>query len=73
MTTQNLVPENEIDAGAQALRQRQTSGRIMRSWSQLPPSDKRKWRDYAACVLTAALSARIVAGSDAKFTSDQSR
>lgn len=55
------VSQAEIDAGAQALRQRQTSGRITRSWNELPNSDKRKWRDHAACVLTAALSARNVA------------
>lgn len=55
------VPENEIDAGAQALRSRQMAGRILTPWNSLPNSAKRKWLDHAACVLTAACSAREVA------------
>mgnify|MGYP001596778522 CR=1 FL=1 len=53
-------PENEIDAGAQALRDRQQSGKRLNDWSTLPNSAKRKWRDHAACVLSAAASAREV-------------
>ena len=45
----------EIDAGAKALRERQMAGRITRAWDAVPKSEKRKWRDYAACVLTAAI------------------
>lgn len=51
---EDLVSEAEIDAGAAALRERMQSGRITRPWDALPKSDKRKWRDYAAVVLTAA-------------------
>lgn len=52
------VSEEEIDAGAKALRARQMSGKKLNDWATLPSSTKRKWRDHAACVLTAALSAR---------------
>lgn len=45
----------QIDAGAEALRQRQMSGKITRPWSALPNSDKRKWREYAEAVLRAAM------------------
>ena len=55
------VPANEIDAGAQALRDRLQGGKRLTEWSELPNSRKKKWLDYAACVLTAAASARHVA------------
>lgn len=55
-----IVPDEEIDAGAQALRGRLQSGKRLNDWETLPNSTKRKWRDHAACVLTAALSARLV-------------
>lgn len=45
----------QIDARAEALRQRQMSGKITRSWSALPNSDKRKWREHAEAVLRAAM------------------
>lgn len=54
------VPAEEIDAGAQALRQRMQGGKKLNSWSSLPNSAKRKWLDHAACVLTAAASARYL-------------
>ena len=54
------VPANEIDAGAQALRDLLQGGKRLTEWSQLPNSRKRKWLDYAACVLTAAASAREI-------------
>lgn len=44
----------QIDAGADALRQRQMAGRITRPWTDLPTSDKRKWREHAEAVLRAA-------------------
>lgn len=56
------VANYEIDAGAQALRQRMQGGRTLRAWDDLPNGDKRKWREHAACVLTAAYAARCVAG-----------
>ena len=55
------VPLNEIDAGAQALRDRLRGGRQLTDWEKLPHSRKKKWLDYAACVLTAAASAKEVA------------
>lgn len=45
----------QIDAGAEALRQRQMSGKITRPWSALPNSDKRKWREHTEAVLRAAM------------------
>jgi hypothetical protein len=50
----SLPTEAQIDAGAKALRDRQMAGRITRPWDDLPNTDKRKWRDHARCVLTAA-------------------
>jgi hypothetical protein len=49
-----IVTEDEIDAGAKALRERMMGGKITRSWDRLPNSDKRKWREHAATVLAAA-------------------
>lgn len=54
------VPAEEIDAGAQALRSRQQGGKRLTPWDALPKSAKRKWLDRAACVLTAAASARQI-------------
>jgi hypothetical protein len=54
------VSENEIDAGAQALRNRMQGGKKLNEWSVLSNGSKRKWRDHAACVLTAAASAREI-------------
>lgn len=47
----------QIDAGADALRQRKMAGRITRPWTDLPNSDKRKWREHAEAVLRAAAQA----------------
>ncbi|RWR30528.1 hypothetical protein D2T29_12720 [Sinirhodobacter populi] len=49
------ITDTMIEAGAQALRERQQAGRITREWGQLPNSDKRKWREHAEAVLRAAL------------------
>lgn len=51
--------ESQIDAGAEALRQRLQGGKSLTSWAVLPNSRKKKWRDYASVVLIAACSARI--------------
>jgi hypothetical protein len=49
--------EVQIDAGAEALRERLQGKKItLRPWRQIPNSSKRKWRDYAAVVLRAAMS-----------------
>lgn len=45
----------EIDRGAEALRQLEQGGRLLRSWNSLRPSEKRKWLDKAGAVLRAAL------------------
>jgi len=45
---------SEIDRGARALRDRLQGGKILTDWDDLPNSRKKKWRDYAACVLCAA-------------------
>lgn len=47
--------KDEIEAGAQALRERQQAGRITREWSKLPKSEKLKWQLHAETVLRAAL------------------
>ena len=47
--------DDEIDRGGQALRERQMAGRITRPWSLVPKSEKKKWRDHAEAVLTAAI------------------
>ncbi len=54
------VPDEEIDAGAQALRSRLQSGKRLNDWKTLPSSTKRKWRDHASCVLSAAASVRAL-------------
>lgn len=54
------VTKYEIEAGARALRERMQAGRITRAWPDLPNSDKRKWREHAACVLRAARRVTMV-------------
>lgn len=44
----------EIDAGAEALRQHEQGGRILRAWSELPNGDKKKWQIKSQIVLRAA-------------------
>lgn len=44
----------EIDAGAEALRQHDQGGKKLRPWAELPNSAKRKWRDRASIVFSAA-------------------
>jgi len=43
-----------IDAGAEALREHMQGGKQLVEWASLPSSRKRKWREYAFVVLTAA-------------------
>jgi hypothetical protein len=45
--------QEQIDAGAEALRQHEQGGKRLNSWSLLPNSIKRKWRDKAITVLNA--------------------
>lgn len=49
--------DKEIDAGAEALRQRMQGGKRLNPWQDLPNSTRQKWRDYATIVLYAALNA----------------
>jgi len=44
----------QIDAGAEALRQHEQGGRILREWEVLPNGDKKKWRIKSQLVLRAA-------------------
>jgi len=48
-----------IDAGAEALRERQQAGRITRDWTALPNGDKRRWREHSAAVLKAAAASDL--------------
>lgn len=43
----------QIDAGAEALRQHEQGGKNLNFWDTLPNSTKRKWRDKAMVVLNA--------------------
>lgn len=61
-----VITEDEIDAGAQALRDRQMAGRITRPWEKVPKSERRKWRDHACVVLAAAQ--RVIAAKADKGT-----
>ena len=48
------ITQNQIDAGAEALRQIEQGGRLLRRWADLPNNDKRKWREKAEIVIRAA-------------------
>ena len=48
--------DEQLDAGAEALRQHEQGGRILRDWSDLPNSDKLKWRKKSLTVLRAAIA-----------------
>lgn len=56
MNTPSTIREQaaQIDAGAEALRQRLQAGKTLRPWPQIPNSSKKKWREYATVVLAAA-------------------
>jgi hypothetical protein len=45
---------DEIDRGAEALRNHEQKGRITRKWSDLPNSAKKKWLEKSSIVLRAA-------------------
>ena len=47
--------QDEIDRGAEALRQLEQGGRLLRPWDQLPNSDRKKWRTKAEAVIRAAI------------------
>ena len=49
-----IFDEKQIDAGANALRQCQQGGKKLTPWFDLPNATKKKWREYAKIVLTAA-------------------
>ncbi len=57
--TSTFAPTSgQVDAGAEALRQKEQGGRRLRAWDDLPNSDKKKWRDKATLVLLAAFAHR---------------
>ena len=45
-----------IDAGAEALRQRMQGGKLLTEWDRLPNATKKKWREYARIVCEAAIA-----------------
>jgi hypothetical protein len=47
---------SEIERGAEALRNYQQKGRLLRKWSDLPNGAKKKWLQKSEIVLRAALS-----------------
>lgn len=49
----------QIDAGAEALRQYEQAGKRLNSWESLPTGTKRKWREKSKIVLFAATSGRL--------------
>jgi hypothetical protein len=44
-----------VDAAADALRQRLQGGKMLKAWELLPNATKNKWREYAQIVIDAAL------------------
>lgn len=48
------VTQEQTDAGADALRQKEQGGNISRTWDQLPNGDKKKWREKSYAVIEAA-------------------
>ena len=49
------VTQEQIDASADALRQHEQGGRLLRNWKALPSGTKNKWREKAEVALRAAL------------------
>lgn len=45
--------QKDIDRGAEALRQHEQGGRLLRGWSDLPNNDRKKWREKSELVLRA--------------------
>jgi hypothetical protein len=48
--------QEEIDRGAEALRQLEQGGRVLRPWDRLPNSDRKKWRTKSEAVIRAAIA-----------------
>lgn len=46
--------QEQVDAGAEALRQYEQGGRLLRSWEMLSDAEKKKWHKKAEAVLKAA-------------------
>ncbi|MDE2096813.1 MAG: hypothetical protein KGL39_06160 [Patescibacteria group bacterium] len=44
----------QIDCGADALRRHEQGGKMLRDWEDLPSGVKRKWREKAEVVISAA-------------------
>lgn len=51
------ISSAQLDAGAEALRQHEQGGRLLRAWETLPNSDKKKWRIKASVVYEAIAKA----------------
>jgi exonuclease I len=55
---QPVIPQAEVDAGAEALRDRLLGTRDRKFWYEMQNVEKTKWRNHARCVLTAAAMVR---------------
>jgi len=53
-----MITDAEIDAGADALRKIEQSGKNLRDWVVLPRATKNKWREKSLEVLLAAAKER---------------
>lgn len=60
----NEPTAKEIDAGAEALRQHEQGGRVLRPWPSLPNGDRKKWQIKAQLVLRAAQDSRQPSGAE---------
>jgi len=60
------ITDAMIDAGAQALRERQQGGKVLNPWSVVTKRNKEKWWGYAHAVLIAAQQAWITAEYEAE-------
>lgn len=49
-----MTRDEQLDAGAKALREYEMEGKITRDWADIPKAQKRKWWAKSAIVLAAA-------------------
>ena len=59
MTVQHPFTAEDVDAGAEALRQLEQGGKKLTVWRDLPNTTKNKWRAKAKAVLLAAVFCRV--------------
>lgn len=49
-----MTKDEQLDAGAKALREFEMAGKITRPWADIPKAQKRKWWAKSQIVLSAA-------------------